>query len=113
MYSGVGPGFGLRRRSRHCCGSSVEQASKGAARNNENANTLHGAFHARGHAVRFVGLLEQRQNTQPRAMPRPPNGWLRAHGPAISCSSYGSHSSAAVRRALDDALLSRGRCPLQ
>ena len=58
-------------------------------------------------AVRFVGLLEQRRMTQPRAMPRPPNGWLRAHGPAISCSSYGSHSSAAVRRALDDAFLSR------
>ena len=33
--------------------------------------------------------------------------WLRARGPAISCSSYGSHSSAAVRRALDDAFLSR------
>jgi hypothetical protein len=46
-------------------------------------------------------------------MPRPPNGWLRARGPAISCSSYGSHSSAAVRRALDDAFLSRWRCPLQ
>ena len=46
-------------------------------------------------AVRFVGLLGHRPRMEPRAMPRPPNGWLRARGPAISCSFYGCHSSAA------------------